>query len=66
MKVDKTKTFLHILDNQPIKTFESVHSSIINEGKTKDCALSKPYSTSMFAPLSAPLKFVEFLNHPLY
>ena len=61
--VHKTKAFLHISDNRPIKTFESDQSGMINEGKTKDCALSRPYSTSMFAPLLVPLKFAAFHNH---
>ena len=30
---------------------------------SKDCAGLWPFSTSRFAPLSAPLKFAEFHNH---
>ena len=59
----KTKTFLHILDNEPMKTFGSGQSSILNEHKTKDCAGLWPFSTSRFNLLSAPLKFAEFHNH---
>ena len=59
----KTKTFLHILDNEPMKTFGSGQSSMIKEPKTKDCAGLRPFSTSRFAPLSDPLKFAEFHNH---
>ena len=59
----KTKTFLNILDNHPMKSFESGQSSLMNEHKTKDCAGLRPYSTSMFAPLSAPLKTAELHDH---
>ena len=58
----KTKPFLHILEKKPMKTFGSCESSIINEHKTKDCPGLRPYSTSMFALLEAPLKFAEFHN----
>ena len=34
----KTKTFLHTLDNEPMKTFGAGQSSIMSEHKTKDCA----------------------------
>ena len=61
----KTKTFLHILDNYPMKLFESGQSIIMNEHKTKDCAGLSPYQTSMFALLSAHLKTAEFHNHSL-
>ena len=47
--LQKTKTFLHILGNEPMKTFGSCQSSIMKEHKTKDCA--------------APLKFAKFHNH---
>ena len=60
------KTFMHILDNEALKTFRSGQSSIMNEHKTKNCAALRRYSTSMFALLSAPLKFAEFDNHCLY
>ena len=46
----QTKTFLHILDNDSMKTFGSGQSSILNKHKTKTCA------ELMFASLSAPLK----------
>ena len=60
----KTKTFLHILGNEPTKTFGSGQSSRMrNEHKTKDCAGLRPYSTSRCAPLSAPLKFAELHSH---
>ena len=59
----KTKTFLHVLGNEPMKTFGSCQSSIMNERKTKDCAGLRPYSTPRCAPLSAPLKFADFHNH---
>ena len=61
----KTKTFLHILDNEPMKTFGSGLSSIMNEHKAKNREGLRPYSTSTFAPLPAPLKFTEFHNHSL-
>lgn len=53
----QTKTFLHILDNDSMKTFGSGQSSILNKHKTKNCA------ELMFASLSAPLKIAEFHNH---
>ena len=34
----KTKIFLHILGNEPMKTFGSGQLSIMNEHETKDCA----------------------------
>ena len=51
MTLHKTKTFLHILDNEPMKTFGSGQSSIVNVHKIKDCAGLKPNSTSKCAPL---------------
>ena len=68
VSLNKTNTFLHILNNEPVEMFGSGQSSIMNEHKTKDCAGLRPYSTSMFALLSAPLKFAEFhsqvfINH---
>ena len=42
----QNKTFLHILDNEPLKTFGSGQSSIMSEHKTKDCAVESLYSTS--------------------
>ena len=39
----KTKTFLHMLDNDPMKLFGSGQSIIMNEHKTKDCAELSPY-----------------------
>ena len=47
----KTKTFLHILDNEPMKTFGSGQSSIVNVHKTKEFAGLKPYSASRCASL---------------
>ena len=40
-----------------MKTFGSCQSSIMSEHKTKDCAGLRPYSASMFALSSVPLKF---------
>lgn len=57
------KTFLHILDNDPMKTFGSGQSSIMIKHKTKDCAELRPYSITMFTSWSAPLKIAEFHNH---
>lgn len=63
----KIQTFLHTLDNEPMKTFESGQSSVMSEHKTKDnCGGWWPYSTSMFALLTAPLKFARFDNYSLY
>ena len=62
----KTKTFLHTLDNEPMKTFGSGQSSIMSEQKTKDCVGLRPLPTSMFVLLSIPLKFAELHNHSLY
>ena len=62
----KTKTFLHILNIEPMKMFGSGESSIISEHKTKDYAGLRPYSTLTFALLSAPSKFAEFLDHSPY
>ena len=39
----KTNIFLHISDNEPMKTFGSGQSSIASEHKTKICAGLKPY-----------------------
>ena len=39
----KTKTILHILDNEQMKPFGSGQSSMISEHKTKDFAGSRPY-----------------------
>ena len=61
----KTKTFLQIQDNEPMKTFGSGQSSIMNELKTKDCAGLRSYSTSLSALWSVHLKFAEFHNHSL-
>ena len=61
----KTRTFLHILDNEPLKMFGSGQSSIMIEHKTKDFAGLRPYSSSMFTPLLAPFKTAEFHNHSL-
>jgi len=55
-----------ILYNEPMKTLGSGQSSTMNEHKTKDCAGLRPSSISMFALLSAPLKFAEIHNHSLY
>ena len=57
MTLDKAK------DIEPMKTFLSGQSSIMNEHKTKDWAELWPISTSVCAPFSAPLKFAEFHNH---
>ena len=57
----RTKRFPYILDNEPLNTFGSGQLSIINEHKTKDCTGLRPYSTSMFALFSAPLKFTKNL-----
>ena len=62
----KTKTFLNILDNHPMKSFESGQSSLMNEHKTKDCAGLRPYSTSMLTLFSVLLKFAELHSHSLY
>ena len=43
----KTKTFLHILDNEPMKTFGSGQSSIMSEHKTKDCAGSSQHECGL-------------------
>ena len=59
----QTKTFLHILDNDPMKRFGSGQSSIMNEHKTQDYVGLRPHSRPMFAPLSAPLKIAEFHYH---
>ena len=64
--LNKTNTFLHIFNNEPVEMFGYGQSSMMNEHKTKDCAGLRSYATSMFALLSAPLKFVEFCNHSLY
>jgi len=65
MTLHKTRTFLHILDDEPMKTFGSGQSCIIIEHKTKDFAGLRPYSSSMFAPLLVPFKTAEFHNHSL-
>lgn len=63
----KTITFLLTLDNEPMKKFLSSQSGIMNEHKTEDLPVLRPYSTSSFAALSAPLKFFKFfLTIPLY
>lgn len=54
----KIRTFLHILDDEPMKTFGSGQSSIIIEHKIKDFAGLRPYLSSMFTPL----KIAEFHN----
>jgi len=59
----QTKTFMHILDNDPMKKFGSGQSGIMNEHKTQDCVGLRPHSTPTFAPLSAPLKIAEFHYH---
>ena len=66
VSLNKTNTFLHILNNEPVEMFGSGQSSIMNEHKTKDCVGLRSYSTSMFALLSASLKLAEFCNHSLY
>ena len=45
-----------------MKTFGSGQSSIIIEHKIKDFAGLRPYLSSMFTPLLAPLKIAEFHN----
>jgi len=62
VSLQKTRTFLYILDDEPMKTFGSGQSSIIIEHKIKDFAGLRPYSSSMFTPLLAPLKIAEFHN----
>ena len=61
----KTKTFLHILDNGPMKTFGCGHSSITSSHETKDCAGLRSYSTSMFALLSAPASWPSSITIPI-
>lgn len=56
----KTKISLHILDKGPMKTFGPGQSSKMSEHKTKQFARLRPDSTSIFALLSAPLKFAEY------
>lgn len=46
-----------------MKRFGSGQPSIMNEHKTQDCVELRPHSTPMFAPLSFPLKIVEFHCH---
>ena len=52
----KIRTFLHILDDEPMKTFSSGQSSITIEHKIKDFAGLRPYLSSMFTPLLVPFK----------
>ena len=61
-----SKTLLYALDNEPLKTFGSGQTRIMSGHKTINCAGLRPYSTSMLALVSTPLKFAEYRNHSLY
>ena len=61
----KIRTFLHILDDGPMKTFSSGQSSIMIGHKIKDFAGLRHYSSSMFTPLLTLFKTAEFHNHSL-
>ena len=62
--LNKKKIFLHILDDEPMKTFGSGQSSIMNEHNTKDSAGLRPNSKSINYGRSIEIpKLENFLNH---